>query len=113
MKKGHPIIQLFLILCFLLGCGKGGSIEELDAFKARSVQEATNKALVIQYIDTLNAGDFESLWEFLDPGYAIYSPSGYPQPTSREKLIENYKEASDAFTDSASSRSCIEQRERS
>jgi predicted ester cyclase len=29
--------------------------------------------------------------------YAIYSPSGYPEPTSREKLIENYKAAAQAF----------------
>ena len=99
MKKYNIMIQLCLILCFLVGCGDRGPIEKMKALKARAVLEANNRELVIQYIDALNAGDFEAFKEVLAPNYAIYSPSGYPQPTSREKLIENYEGVRDAFSE--------------
>ena len=37
--------------------------------------------------------------ELLSPDFAIYSPSGYPTPSSREKLIENYIGISDSSSE--------------
>ena len=60
--------------------------------------EKQNEELVKQYIEILNSGNFETLKEVLSADYVIYSPSGYPEPTSRESLIENYKEAGKSFS---------------
>jgi predicted ester cyclase len=37
--------------------------------------------------------------ELLSPEYAVYSPSGYPEPTSRELLIKSYQGAREAFSE--------------
>jgi steroid delta-isomerase-like uncharacterized protein len=97
MKKLCMILPLALILCFMVGCQDKDAVAELDAFKARAEVEEQNKEVVNRYLEALNEGNFEAFKELLSPDYAIYSPSGYPEPTSREKLIENYLEAREAF----------------
>lgn len=88
MKKRLMILPLALIFFSIVGC------QDKDAQVALEEQ---NKELAKRYIETLNEGNFEAFKELLSPDYAIYSPSGYPEPTSREKLIENYKGARTAF----------------
>jgi steroid delta-isomerase-like uncharacterized protein len=97
VKKLLWILPFTLILCFMIGCQDKEAMTELDAFKAQAVLEEQNREVVKRYIETLNAGDFETFKGLLSPDYAIYSPSGYPEPSSREKLIENYQEARKAF----------------
>jgi len=58
-----------------------------------------NIDLVKRYIGVLNSGNYDELTELLSTDYAVYSPSGYPEPSSREKLIENYKGAAAAFNE--------------
>ncbi len=99
MKKLCIILSLTLILCFTVSCQDKEAMAELDAFKARAALEEQNKEVVKRYIETLNAGNFEAFKELLSPDYAIFSPSGYPEPTSREKLIENYEGARTAFSE--------------
>lgn len=99
MKKLLQIIPLALFLCFMVSCQDKRAMEELEGFNAQAELEEQNIALVKRYIDTFNKGDFDAFNELLSPDYAIYSPSGYPQPTSREKLIENYKGAAQAFSE--------------
>ena len=91
------ILPLALILCFMAGCQNKVAMAELEEFRAQAAVEEQNKDVVKRYIEALNEGNFEAFKELLSPDYAIYSPSGYPEPTSREKLIENYEEARKAF----------------
>ncbi len=93
------ILPLALILCFMVGCQDKAVMAELEEFRAQAALEEQNKELAKRYIEALNEGNFEALKEFLSPDYAIYSPSGYPEPTSREKLIENHKEVQKASSE--------------
>jgi len=97
MKRRHMVLPLALIICFMVGCQDQQAMAELEEFKAQAAIEEQNKELVKRYIETLNEGSFEAFKELLSPDYGIYSPSGYPEPTSREKLVENYREARKAF----------------
>ncbi|NIM90964.1 MAG: DUF4440 domain-containing protein [Candidatus Aminicenantes bacterium] len=99
MKKPLLAIPLALILCFMVGCQDKEAMAELEAFKAQAETEEQNRALVKRYVETLNRADFEAFKELLSPDYAIYNPSGYPESTSREKLIENYKASAEAFSE--------------
>ncbi len=91
------ILPLALILCFMVGCQDQQAMAELEEFKAQAALEEQNKDLAKRYVEALNDGNFEAFKELLSSDYGIYSPSGYPEPTSREKLIENYKEVRKAF----------------
>jgi steroid delta-isomerase-like uncharacterized protein len=82
----------------MFGCQGGEALAELEAYKAQAELEVQNKSLVSRYIETFNKGDYEVLKEHLSPDYAVYSPSGYPEPTSREAVIENYKGALEVFS---------------
>ena len=98
MKKGVKILTLGLILTIcMVGCQDKEAMAELETFKAKKALEEANQKLAERYIKALSDGNWEGLKEILAPDFAIYSPSGYPKPTSREKLIENYEAARKAF----------------
>ena len=97
MKKLFMILPLTLIFCFTVGCQNKEAMAELEEFKAQAEIEKQNIVLAKLYVETFNKRNFEAFKELLSSDYAIYSPSGYPKPTSREKLIENYKEALNIF----------------
>lgn len=99
MKKLFMIIPMAVVLCFMVSCQDKEAMTELEGFKSQAKVEEQNIALVKSYIETFNKGNFDAFTELLSPDYAIYSPSGYPKPTSREKLIENYKGAATVFSD--------------
>ena len=99
MKKPSLIGPMALVICFMFGCQGGEALTELEAYKAQAELEVQNKSLVRHYVDTFNNGDYEALKELLSPDYAVYSPSGYPEPTSREALIEGYEGALEAFSE--------------
>jgi steroid delta-isomerase-like uncharacterized protein len=99
MKKLFLILPLALILCFMVGCQDKEAMADLEVFKAQAEIEGQNKALAIRYIEAINNGNFDAFKELLSTDFAIYSPSGFPEPTSREKLIENYEMAMKAFTE--------------
>ena len=94
----YIIFILAIVLCFTIGCQNREKITELGKLKAEFEIEQEIKALAIRYIESISKGDFDVLNELLAPDYAIYSPSGYPSPSSREKLIENYIAARDSFS---------------
>ena len=99
MKKLFLILPLALILCIMVGCQEKAAMAELEEFRAQAAVEEQNISLAKHYIEALNRGDFEAFKELLSSNYVIYSPSGYPEPTSREKLIENYKGVREAFSE--------------
>ncbi len=93
------ILFLALILSFMVGCQGKEAMAELEEFKAQAALEERNMEVAKRYIDTLNEGNFEAFKELLSPDYAIFSPSGSPEPASREKLIDNYREARKAISE--------------
>ena len=99
MKKLVMILFLIFLLWFLMGCQDKQAMAELEELKAQAEIEGQNKALAIRYIEAINNGNFDAFKELLSTDFAIYSPSGFPKPTSREKLIENYEMATKAFTE--------------
>ena len=99
MKRLYLILPFFLVLGMNSGCRDGEARAVLETFKARAQLEEQNRSLVERYVETFNTGDYDALKEMLSPDYAVYSPSGYPEPTSREALIEGYKGAREAFSE--------------
>ena len=98
MERRLMIICLALLMGLMMtGCINTKASAELQAFKAGAELEKQNVELVINYIESINQGNFQAFNNYLAPDYAIYSPSGYPEPSSREKLIENYTAAAQAF----------------
>lgn len=97
MRKMLMILTLALILFLIVGCQDREAIAELKEFKAQASIEDQNKEIAKRYVEKINEGNFDAFKEFLSADYSIYSPSGYPKPTSREKLIENYKGTRKAF----------------
>jgi len=83
----------------MVSCQDKEAMAELEELKAQAEVEEQNKALAIRYVEAFNKGDFDAFKELLSTDYAIYNPSGFPKPTSREKLIENYEMAMKAFTE--------------
>ena len=99
MNKLSLTLLTALILCLAIGCQDKAAMAELEAIKAQTKVESQNKTLVNRYIDIINTRNYDDLKELLSPDYAVYNPSGHPEPTSRDKLIENYKGAAEAFTE--------------
>jgi steroid delta-isomerase-like uncharacterized protein len=99
MKNLLKILLITIILCFTLSCQDKAAMAELEMLTDQIEVEEQNIALAKRYIEALNIGDFDAFKEFLSPDYAVYNPSGYPEPTSREKLIENYKGVREAFSE--------------
>jgi steroid delta-isomerase-like uncharacterized protein len=97
--KRHKIVILALVLifCFAAGCQDREAIAALEDFKAQAEIEEQNIELAKRYLEAFNQGNFEALKGLLSPDYGVYSPSGYPERTSREKLIENYMGARKTF----------------
>jgi steroid delta-isomerase-like uncharacterized protein len=83
----------------MVGCQNKKAMSALETMKSQAKAEEQNKELAKRYIEAINDADFEAFEELLSPDYAIYNPSGYPKPTSRKKLIESYKEATEAISD--------------
>jgi len=98
MKTSLVIPVLGVLLIFAINCREVGSTGELEAFKARADVEWQNMELAKRYIEVINSGHFDALNELLSSDYAIYSPSGYPEASSREALINNYESSAEAFS---------------
>ena len=99
LKQFCLILPLALVLCFVFGCADSEKMSDLEEFKAQADIEEQNKALVRRYIESLNSRKYETLRELLSPEYAVYSPSGYPDPANREKLIENHQGTLEVFSE--------------
>ncbi len=99
MKTRLLVFSMVLLLCFFANCRNRDGGAELEELKSRIEVEDQNKALVKRFFDTLNSGDYEALAEYLSHDYMVFSPSGYPEPTPRDKLIENYKGTAEAFSE--------------
>ncbi len=98
MKNYLPVIPLVFWLCFVVGCQDKAAMAELEQFKAQVATQEQNEKTIRRFVEIFNTGDYEALKDFLAPDYAVYNPSGYSESTSREKLIESYKSAGEAFT---------------
>ncbi len=93
MKKLDMILPLALILCFMVGC------QNNDAMKAQAKAEEQNMKLVSKLITEWNKRNLEFFMEVYAPDYAYYSPSGNPNPVSKEETIEIIKMFWQAFPD--------------
>jgi len=83
----------------MIGCQDKEAKAELEKLKTQAEVESQNKTLAVRYVEAFNKGDFNAFKELLSTDYAIYSPSGFPEPTSGEKLIENHEMSIKAFTE--------------
>jgi len=94
------IVGFVFSLCFTFGCQDKEAMAELEEMKAQAEVEEQNKEIVKSMFEAWGKGDFETFGEFLAPGYFFYSPSGNPNPMSREEMIEFGKMMHNAFPDS-------------
>ena len=93
MKKLDMILPLALILCFMVGC------QNNEAMKSQAKAEEQNMKLVSKLITEWNKRNLEFFMEVLAPDYAYYSPSGNPNPVSKEETIELIKMYWEVFPD--------------
>ncbi|UCE43105.1 MAG: ester cyclase [Candidatus Aminicenantes bacterium] len=99
MKKHCMILPLALILCFMVGCQDKAALAELEEFKAQKEVEEQNKALMHKSFEEWNKGNSEFFMEATTPAYVYYSPSGNPNPNSREDAVESVKLFRKGFPD--------------
>lgn len=93
------IISLVILLCFAFGCQDKEALAELEEFEAQAEVAEQNKAAVRRMFDEMNKGNVEILEEVLAPDYVFYTPSGNPNPMSREVTIEIIKTVFKTFPD--------------
>jgi steroid delta-isomerase-like uncharacterized protein len=91
MKKLIMILPLALILCLVVGCQDKEAMAELEEFRAQAEVEEQNKALMRKSFEEWNKGNSEFFMEATTPDYVLYSPSGNPNPMSREEAVKNVK----------------------
>ncbi|MFQ5825053.1 MAG: ester cyclase [bacterium] len=91
MKKLVMILPMALILCFMVGCQNKETKAELEEMKAQAEVEEQNKELMRKSFQEWNKGNFDFFMEATTPAYVYYSPSGNPNPMSREETVENVK----------------------
>jgi len=91
MKKLYMILPMALILCFMVGCQDREAMAELEEMKAQAEVEEQNKALMRKSFEEWNKGNSEFFMETSTPDYVYYSPSGNPNPMSREDAVESVK----------------------
>ncbi len=91
MKKLYMILPLALLLCFVVGCQDKEAMAELKAMKAQAALEEQNKELMRKSFEEWNKGSTEFFMEATTLDYALYSPSGNPNPKSREEAVETVK----------------------
>ena len=99
MKNLCMILPLALILCFMVGCQEKEALKELEAMKAQAEVEEQNKALIRKSFEEWNKGNSEFFMEATIPDYVLYSPSGNPNPMSREEAVETVKVLWKGFPD--------------
>lgn len=97
MKSRVMILFFALVFCFAAGCQDRGTAAALEEFRSQAEIEEQNIELAKRYLEAFNKRDFEALKELLSPDYAVYSPSGYPEPASRERYVEGLAGARKAF----------------
>ena len=101
MKKLYMILPLGLILCFMAGCQEKEAMAELEKFKAQAAVEEQNKEIVRRYFESVDQGDVESLFMFVD---AYFAPDYIDHSASYEEhgiegVRKHVKFAFDTFGD--------------
>ena len=91
MKKLLMIIPLVIFLCFTFSCQDKEAMAELEAMNAQADVEEQNKALMRKSFEEWNKGNSDFFMETTTPDYVYYSPSGNPNPMSREDAVESVK----------------------
>jgi steroid delta-isomerase-like uncharacterized protein len=99
MKKLLSILPLALILCFMIGCQDKEAMAELEEFRAQAEVEEQNKGLVRKLAEEWNKGSNEYYMQVTASDYAFYTPSGNPNPMSREEAAANLEAFWKAFPD--------------
>ena len=89
MKKLLTIIPLVILLCFTFNCQDKEAMAELEEFRAQAAVEEQNKAMMRKSFEEWNKGNTEYFMETTAPDYAYYTPSGNPNPKSREDTVES------------------------
>jgi steroid delta-isomerase-like uncharacterized protein len=92
------LILIVLVFCSLTGCQNKEALSALDKPRDRKELEVNNREIAERYMAAISKGDFDALSELLSDDYAVYSPSGYPDPTSKEDYLAGMKDAAESFT---------------
>jgi len=85
------VISLCFLLCFSISCQNQEAMAELEVMKAQAEVEEQNKELMRKSFEEWNKGNSEFFMEATTPDYVYYSPSGNPNPMSREDAVESVK----------------------
>ena len=93
------VISLCFLLCFSISCQNQEAMAELEEFRAQAEVEEQNKALMCKSFEEWNKGNSEFFMEATTPEYVYYSPSGNPNPNSREDAVESVKVFRKGFPD--------------
>ena len=99
MKKLLCVIPLVLLFCFTIACQDKSAMAELETFKAQTVVEQQNEALVRNVFDRLSKGDEAVYQEMYAPEYGWYFPTLNPKALTREEEAGFVKLARVGFPD--------------
>ena len=99
MKQLIMILPMALILCFTVGCQDKAAMAELEEFKAQAVVEEQNKEVIRNYLNEMDNGNFDILYEAYAPDAKLYLPSNSSEPMSIEQSIPMAKSFYAGFPD--------------
>jgi steroid delta-isomerase-like uncharacterized protein len=99
MKRSLVVPSLVILMAFTLGCLDRQTFEELEEMKAQAEVEEQNKALMRRSFEEWNKGSAEFFLESTSPDYVCFSPSGNPDPASREETVESIEAIWRGFPD--------------
>ncbi len=98
MKKILVIIPLVFLLCFMVGCQDKAAIAELEEFKAQAEVEEQNKALIIEWIEQWDLGNFDFANKVMADNFVLHMPGGV-DVKGAEEFIEVGKPIYAGFPD--------------
>jgi len=98
MKKLFMIPSLAMILCFMVGCQDKEAMAELEAFKAQAEVEEQNKALVIEWLEQWDSGNFAIADKIIADNFVLHL-SGGVDIKGADEFIESGKPLYAAFPD--------------
>jgi predicted ester cyclase len=99
MKKVLLILlPLALILCFMVGCQDKEAMAELEKFRAQAAVEEANKALVIEWLEQWDSGNFSIADKIIADNFVLHL-SGGVDIKGADEFIESGKPLYAAFPD--------------
>ena len=92
MKKLVMILTFALILCFVVDCQDKAAMAELEEFRAQAAIGEQNEALVMEWLEQWDLGNFDTANKYIGDNFVWHLPGGVDLNSAKE-----FVEVSEAY----------------